>query len=52
MADKVAITKVNLSNKDVTTGTKITVQVYAYSVTQEPTNERLAFTLNGSKIKT
>lgn len=52
MANKVAITKVNLSNKNVTTGTKITVKVYAYSVTQEPTNERLAFTLGNNKIKT
>lgn len=52
MANKVAITKVNLSDKNVTTGTKITVKVYAYSVTQEPTNERLAFTLGNNKIKT
>ena len=52
MADKVAITKVNLSNKNVTTGTKITVKVYAYSVTQEPVNKRLAFTLGGNKLKT
>lgn len=53
MANKVAITKVKLSDKNVTTGTKITVQIYAYSITQEPTNERLAFTLGGNnKIKT
>lgn len=52
MTDKVAITKVELSDNKVTTGTQITIRVYAYSITQEPLNERLAFTLGSEKIKT
>lgn len=49
MADKVRVTKATMSKNNVTAGEKITIQVYANSITQEPANERLAFVLNREK---
>lgn len=49
--DKVRVTKVSMSKNRVTTGAKVTIQVYAKSITQEPANERLAFVLNRLKPK-
>lgn len=49
--DKVAVTKIQTSKNSVTTGEKITIKVYAYSITQEPSNERLAFTLGRENPK-
>lgn len=49
MADKARVTKAVMDKNSVTTGEKITIHVYANSITQEPTNERLAFVLNRKK---
>lgn len=49
--NKVAVTKVSTSKNSVKTGEKVTIKVYAYSITQEPTNERLAFALGSEKPK-
>ena len=49
--DKVAVTKIQTSKNSVKTGEKITIKVYAYSITQDPLNERLAFALGSEKPK-
>lgn len=49
--DKVRITEAKLSKNSVQTGEKIIIKVYASSIVQEPTNERLAFVLGGEKPK-
>ncbi len=49
MADKVRVTKASMSKNKVTTGEKITIQVFANVITQEPANERLAFVLGREK---
>ena len=51
MADKVRITKASMSKNRVMTGEKITIQVFANIITQEPVNERLAFVLGRKKPK-
>lgn len=47
--DKVRVTKASMSKNNVTTGEKITIQVFAKTITQEPANERLAFVLSREK---
>ena len=49
MADKVRVTKASMSKNRVSTGEKITIQVFANVITQEPANERLAFVLKRDK---
>lgn len=49
--DKLRVTKATLSKNNVSVGERIKIQIFANTITQEPTNERLAFVLNGSKIK-
>lgn len=49
--DKVRVTKVSMSKNKVTVGAKVTIQVFAKSIIQEPANERLAFVLNRERPK-
>lgn len=49
--DKVSITKLELSKNSVSVNEKITIKVFAGSVTIEPANERLSFVLGGEKPK-
>lgn len=51
MDNKVAITKLNLSKNSVNTSEKITIKVFAGSITPDPANERLSFVLGGGKPK-